>query len=128
MDAISSQYGWPDSEILDLFLCRVCQIKDAIFLRQYSEMTNRHHEAEWATKTVSAFVVAASTIPQKAKEQLQKMLEAISMSDTNSDKSLPATITRQPSERTLEDIIENGSVAEALERNGSRSLSDLFQP
>lgn len=128
MDAISSQYGWPDSEILDLFLCRVCQIKDAIFLRQYAEMINRHHETEWSTKTISSFVVASSGIAQKGKEYLQKTVESISMSDTNSDRSLPSTIDRSSSARTIEDIIENGSVAEALERNGSRSLNELFQP
>ena len=124
MDAISSQYGWVDSEILDLYLCRVCQIKDSIYLRQHSEMKNRHHESEWATKTVSAFVIASSGIVPKGKQQLQKMLESISLSDTNSDRSL----LPDNGERSLEDIIENGSVAEALERNGGRSLTELFNP
>ena len=124
MDAISSQYGWVDSEILDLYLCRVCQIKDAIYLRQHSEMTNRHHESEWETKTVSAFVIASSGLAPKGKQQLQKMLESISLSDTNGDRSL----LPDNGERSLEDIIENGSVAEALERNGGRSLTELFNP
>ncbi len=122
MDAISSQYGWNDQQILDLYLCRVNQIKDSIFIRQYNEMQSKLRETEWSTKTICAFVVASAQIEQKGKEQLQKMLEKISLTDTSSDKSFVPD-----SERSIEDIIENGSVAEALERNEGKSLSSLFQ-
>lgn len=120
MDAISSQYGWGDTEILDLYLCRVCQIKDSIFIRQYYEMQNRHKEIEWQVKTVSSFLIATAQGTEEGKKSLQQLLTRISMSDTNGDK------TNGSDERSIEDIIENGSVSSALERNGSRNLSELF--
>lgn len=126
MDVIAAQYGWSNDQILNLHLTRLNQVRDAIYIRQYTEMQNRHREIEWQTKTLASFIVSVSPVSDKSRSQLQKVLEKISLSDT-SDREEPVSTPVGSDGRSIEDIIENGSVEQALERNGSRNIADLFR-
>ena len=65
-DLISSEYGWPDREILDLTLARMQQIVAAITLRKKGEVRDRKREISWAVRTISAFVAGGYMTEDKS--------------------------------------------------------------
>lgn len=57
-DLISSEYGWPDTQILELTLARMQQIVAAITIRRSQTVRERKLELSWAVRTVASFIAA----------------------------------------------------------------------
>ena len=120
MDAISSEYGWTDDQILDTPICRIRQIIAAIEHRRNLQFRQQAQLTEWSTKRVIEFV-AATVRTEKGKrnpllEQAQKI--SLHLDDDGDDSSQEKNAPQD--ERSLEDIMENGSaVAEKLNEPGS---------
>ena len=75
-DLISSQYGWTDSQILDLTLSRLRQVRDVIFERQREEKRDataaRETDLQVLVGAIHAANGNASGAKAAAKLELQK--------------------------------------------------------
>lgn len=76
MDLISSEYGWRDSEILDLSFSRIKQISAAIMLRRARERVYRESLADWQTRTLAGMI--AATVPVEKKGGTHPLQDAVS--------------------------------------------------
>ena len=66
LDLLASEYGWHDTEILSLPVCRLRQITGAIVERRLEEVRARASFIEWQTRTLAGYI--AATIPTGGKK------------------------------------------------------------
>lgn len=119
--AIQSAYGWSDEYILDLRIKRLVQIIHVLQRTLEIDTRIRRLEIEWQTKVLAAFI-AHTVQDEKAAEKLIQAAEKLSLADDpDSEVSLPAADTSgERDARSLEEIMERGSVEQALSRNSQR--------
>jgi hypothetical protein len=103
------------------------QIAHVIDMAQRAETRMRRLEIEWQTKVLASFIANTASSEELAKDLL-KHLSSISLADADevASQSTPGETVQRPAdtpreqERSLEDIIENGSVEWAFARNNQR--------
>lgn len=79
----------------------------------------RRLEIEWQTKVLGAFIANTAPNADTAKE-LIKHLNSVYLVDQSEQAEIGPADTPGERERSLEDIIENGSTQSALARNNRR--------
>ena len=76
-DLIAHEYGWTDEHILDLPLCRLRQVVDALRRRRVSEQLERIRLTEWETRVTCSFIAAQAGLWMDLKQgQANPMMNA----------------------------------------------------
>lgn len=83
---ISSEYGWADETILDLYVCRLRQIVSAVELRIKQRELKRDLVTEWQTKTLASFIAGTVKVPKGKNNPLAKAVDKIRLVD---DRDMP---------------------------------------
>jgi hypothetical protein len=83
-----------------------------------SEMRLHQAELSWQTQMMCSFI-SMTVEDSRSREKLFAAAMKLTLLDDDEQESFEVDTT--PEERTLEDIIENGSVQQALERNNRRT-------
>lgn len=116
--AIQAAYHWSDEQVLDIRLARLVQIVDALNVSD----SVRKLEMEWQAKLVAS-VVAATIEDDKARDQLIKHIDLMNLRGLSEeqmavqDRTADTSGDRRGDGRSVEDVLANGSVHQALTRN-----------
>ena len=134
MHAIQSAYHWTDEQVFDIRLGRLVQIVNVL---NATDMI-RKVELEWSAKLIAA-TVASTVEDDKARDSLLKSIESMNlrglsaaeMAAFTGGKTTAAGPGRGAADtsgdgRSIEEILEKGSVHQALARNLRRSTPGIF--
>jgi hypothetical protein len=98
--------------VLDIRISRLVQMIHVIQERTEAEHKLRRTELTWQTRNICLFMAATVEDNGARKEMISSAQRLTLLEDELDDTSTE--------ERTLEDIIENGNIQEALARNNQR--------
>jgi len=92
-DLLSSEYGWTDSQILDLTLARMRQARDVIWERRAEEWKRDLRKKEQELRTLAGFIAGAAGWKDGVKNAARIELYERSREERLAPENLPATET-----------------------------------
>ena len=129
VDLVTSEYKWTDSEVLDLTIRRLRQIKEVIDERRSIEDLQRRVYLEWQTKTLAQFFVAACQ-DQKAADAVLEAAAGISLTGggpSGRGKSSAPTLDHLPPDDDPVRAARNAEINRRREAGESSSGGPSFE-